>query len=136
MGDKMTALKYPNDLKYTKEHQWVKLDGDTVTVGISDFAQHQLTNIVFVELPAIGKKVEQMKNLCTIESVKSVSDLFSPVSGEVIEVNKELENKPELINKDSYSQGWIAKIKINDKSEIDKLMSAEEYKKFVSESKA
>lgn len=131
----MTELKYPDNLKYTKEHEWVKLDSKIATVGISDFAQHQLTDVVFVELPETGKEVEQMKNLCTIESVKSVSDVFSPVSGEVTEVNKELENKPELINKDPYGEGWIAKIKIKDKTEIDKLMPAEEYKKLVSESK-
>lgn len=127
-------LKYPSDLKYTKEHEWVKVEGDAVTVGISDFAQHQLTDIVFVELPEQGKKVEQRKNLCTVESVKSVSDVFAPVGGEVCEVNKELGNKPELINKDPYGEGWIAKIKIDDKSQVDKLMSAEEYKKFLSES--
>ena len=131
----MTELKYPDNLKYTKEHQWVKIDGDVVTVGLSDFAQHQLTDVVFVELPEVGKKVEQMKSLCSIESVKSVSDISSPVSGEVTGVNTDLENKPELINKDPYGRGWIAKIKINDKSEIDKLMSTEEYKKFVSENK-
>lgn len=126
-------LKYPEELKYTKEHEWVKVDGDIVTMGISDFAQHQLTDVVFVELPEVGKKIEHMKNMCTVESVKSVSDIFSPVTGEVTEVNKELENKPELINNDPYGGGWIAKIKVSDKAGIDTLMSAEEYKKFVSE---
>ena len=127
-------LKYPDDLRYTKEHEWIRVEGDIATVGISDFAQHQLTDVVFVELPEVGKKVEHTKNLCTVESVKSVSDVFSPVAGEVIEVNNELENKPELINQDPYGEGWIAKIKLTDSVEIDKLMSAEEYKKFTSES--
>jgi len=131
----MSELNYPENLRYTKEHGWAKLEGDSVSIGISDFAQHQLTDVVFVELPEVGKKVEQMKNLCTVESVKSVSDVFSPVNGEVVEVNKELEDKPELINKYPYSKGWIAKIRIKDKAELGKLMSAEEYKKFVSESK-
>ena len=130
----MTELKLPSDLKYSKEHQWIKAEGDIAVVGISDFAQKQLKDIVFVELPEVGKKAEQGKNLSSIESVKSVSDIFSPVSGEVTEVNKGLENKPELINQDPYSKGWIAKIKISDKAELDKLMSAEEYEKFVSES--
>ncbi len=128
-------LKYPDDLKYTKEHEWVKLDGDVAIVGITDFAQDQLTDVVFIELPENGKKVDQKSNLCAVESVKSVSDVFAPVSGEVVEVNKEIGDKPELVNQDPYGNGWIAKIKINDKGEIDKLMSAEEYKKFVSESK-
>jgi len=130
----MSELKYPDDLKYTKEHEWVKVEGDTAIVGISDFAQHQLTDVVFVELPDAGKKIEQGKSFGSIESVKSVSDIFSPISGEVIEVNKELENKPELINQDPYGEGWIAKIRLADKSELDKLMPAEEYKKFVAES--
>ena len=130
----MTELKLPSDLKYSKEHQWIKAEGDIAVVGISDFAQKQLKDIVFVELPEVGKKAEQGKNLSSIESVKSVSDIFSPVSGEVTEVNKGLEDKPELINQDPYSKGWIAKIKISDKAELDKLMSAEEYEKFVSES--
>ena len=126
--------KYPDDLKYTKEHEWVRVEEGVAVVGISDFAQHQLTDVVFVELPEAGKKVEKMKNLCTVESVKSVSDVFSPVTGEVIEVNNELENKPEMINQDPYGEGWIVKIKLADNAEIDKLLSAEEYKKFTSES--
>lgn len=128
----MTELNFPENLKYSKEHQWVKAEGDIAVVGISDFAQTQLKDVVFVELPEVGKKIEQGKSFGSIESVKSVSDIFAPISGEVIEVNKELENKPELLNKDTYTKGWIAKIKISDKAGLDKLMSAEEYEKFVS----
>jgi len=130
----MTELNFPSNLKYSKEHQWVKTEGDIAVVGISDFAQTQLKDIVFIELPEVGKKAEQGKSFGSIESVKSVSDVISPISGEIIEVNKELENKPELLNKEPYGNGWIAKIKISDKAELDKLMSAEEYEKLVSES--
>lgn len=132
----MSELKYPEELKYTKEHEWMKVEDGVAIIGISDFAQHQLTDVVFVELPEVGKKVDQFGNLSTVESVKSVSDIFTPIGGEIAEVNTALEEKPDLINSDCYNQGWIAKIKINDKAELDsdKLMSAEEYKKFVSES--
>ncbi len=121
----------PTDLKYTKEHEWVKLDGDIGTCGITDHAQELLTDIVFVELPEIGKQTEQFKPVAVVESVKSVSDVFAPVSGEVIEVNSELEQKPELVNKDAFGQGWIAKIKVKDTNEINNLMSAEQYEEFI-----
>src|SRR3989338_5051781 len=101
--------KNPKDLKYTKEHEWVRVSGDVGIVGITDFAQKQLTDIVFVELPVKGKKVEQNKQMAVIESVKSVSDVFSPVTGEVTDVNLQLQDNPELINKDPYGKGWIAK---------------------------
>ena len=126
----MAELKFPSGLKYSKEHQWIKVGGDVGIVGITDYAQHQLTDVVFVELPEAGNKIEQGKSYASIESVKSVSDVLSPVSGEVIEANKELEDKPELLNKEPYN-GWIAKIRISDKAELDKLMTAEEYEKFV-----
>jgi len=104
----------PTDRKYSKEHEWVRDNGDdTVTLGITDYAQEMLTDIVFVELPAIGKKVKQMEPVAVVESVKSVSDVFAPVSGEVIEVNLILENRPELINQDAFGEGWIAKMKMN-----------------------
>ena len=124
----------PKDLKYSKEHEWVKIESGVATVGITDFAQEQLTDVVFVELPKVGKKVAQDGNLGAVESVKSVSDIFSPVGGEVTEVNKELENSPELLNKDPYGDGWIAKLKVNDEAELDKLISAEEYEAFTKES--
>lgn len=126
----MTELNYPSELKYSKGHQWINKEG---VVGITDFAQSKLNDVVFVDLPEIGKKTKQNEQLCSIESVKSVSDVFAPVTGEVIEVNKELEDYPELVNKDCYGNAWIAKIKIDDKAELDNLMTAEDYEKFVSE---
>ena len=121
----------PENLKYTKEHEWIKLENDIATIGISDYAQHALTDIVFVELPEAGKKVEQLKPLCVVESVKSVSDVFAPMSGEVVEVNKELSEKPESINQDPYGAGWVVKLKISNTDEINNLMSPEEYKKYL-----
>ena len=120
-------MENPKDLKYSKEHEWIKVDNDIGTVGISDFAQHVLTDIVFVELPEIGKKVEQMKSAATIESIKSVSDIFSPVSGTITEVNEGLKDNPEIINTDPYGKGWIFKVKIADKNELGNLMSVEGY---------
>jgi glycine cleavage system H protein len=121
----------PDELKYTKDHEWVKVEDDKAIVGITDYAQEQLTDVVFVELPDKGKEVEQGKNLANIESVKSVSDIISPLSVEVLEVNEKLMDAPETVNKDCYGEGWIAKVKIKDKSELDSLMSAEEYKKLI-----
>ncbi len=123
-------METPTDLKYSKEHEWVKVDGDIAVVGVTDFAQQQLTDIVFVELPEKGKKVEQNKQLAVIESVKSVSDVFSPVSGEVVEVNEKLKDNPETINKEPYGEGWIARVKLEDKGQLDGLMSAEDYENF------
>ncbi|MBU0757015.1 MAG: glycine cleavage system protein GcvH [Nanoarchaeota archaeon] len=123
----------PTDRKYTKEHEWVKVDGDTAIVGITDHAQEALTDIVFVELPEVGKKAEAGQPFCVIESVKSVSDVFAPVTGEVTEVNSEIESSPELMNQSPYEKGWIVKIKAESVDESG-LMSAEEYDKFVAES--
>ena len=117
----------PENLRYTKEHEWTNSDNEIVAVGVTDYAQHALTDVVFVELPSIGKKVGQFKQLCVIESVKSVSDVFSPVSGEVVEVNKELTEKPELINQNPYGS-WIAKIKISNHKDINNLMDSKGYK--------
>ncbi|GAX60573.1 glycine cleavage system H protein 3 [Candidatus Scalindua japonica] len=124
-------MENPIDRKYTKEHEWVKIDGDIVTIGITDFAQEQLTDVVFVELPETGKQIEQNGNLCVVESVKSVSDVFCPINGEIVETNNVLESSPELVNKEPFEGGWIAKLKVKDKVELDKLMSAEEYNKFL-----
>lgn len=124
-------MNNPKDLRYTKEHEWVKVDNNIATVGITDFAQHQLADIVYIELPEVGKVVAQMRNLCVIESVKSVSDVFSPVSGEVMDVNRELIDSPELVNKDPYGRGWIAKIKCANKEELTSLMTAEEYEEYI-----
>jgi len=120
-----------DDLRYTKEHEWVKLEKDMATMGITDYAQGELGDIVFVELPKVGTKVEQMKSFGVIEAVKAVSELFSPVTGEVIEVNSKLESEAGLINKDPYGEGWIIKVTVKDQSEVNKLLSAEDYKKLL-----
>ncbi len=124
-------MENPVNRKYTKEHEWIKVDGDIAIIGITDFAQDQLTDVVFVELPEVGKQIEQNGNLCVVESVKSVNDIFSPISGEIVEVNKALENSPELVNKEPFEGGWIAKIKVKNETELDKLMTTEEYNKFL-----
>jgi len=128
------AKPNPDDRRYSKEHEWAKDNGDgTITVGITDHAQELLTDIVFVELPEMGKKVEQMEPVAVVESVKSVSDVYSPVSGEVVEVNDILEDQPELINQDAFGEGWIARIKMDDPAELDNLMDAAGYTALVEE---
>ncbi len=124
-------MENPIDRKYTKEHEWIKIDGDIATVGITDFAQDQLTDVVFVELPDVGKQIEQNGNLCVVESIKSVSEVFSPISGEIVEVNKALENSPELVNNEPFEGGWIAKLKVKNEAELDQLMTPEEYNTFL-----
>jgi len=121
----------PRDLKYTKEHEWIKVEGGIATMGITDHAQGQLTDVVFVELPKKGKVVKQFETVAVLESVKAVSDVYSPVSGEVVEVNESLTNKPELINQQPYGEGWITKLKVKDSKELDNLMTAEEYEEFL-----
>ena len=123
----------PDDLRYTKEHEWIKVNGEQGTVGITDYAQGELGDIVFVELPTKGKKVEQMKPFATIEAVKAVSELYAPVSGEVLEVNSQLKDKPELINSDPYGEGWIIKLRIGDPSELENLLSPADYEKLIEE---
>jgi glycine cleavage system H protein len=122
-------MKNPEDLKYTKDHEWIKAEGNIGTVGITDFAQESLNDIVFVELPGKGKKAEASKTIATVESVKSVSEIFSPVSGEIVEVNEALKENPAIVNSDPFGKGWLFKIKIQNKSELDKLMSSAEYTK-------
>ena len=124
----------PADRKYTKEHEWIKLDGDTATCGITFHAQELLTDIVFVELPAIGKKLEQFKPCCVVESVKSVSDVYAPVGGEVVESNKTLESNPAQVNKDPYDAGWIWKMKVANPSDLEGLMTAEQYEGYTKSS--
>jgi glycine cleavage system H protein len=124
----MTVQK---DLKYTKDHEWVKIDGDEATVGITDFAQGELGDIVFVEVETEGETLEKEEAFGTIEAVKTVSDLFMPLGGEVISFNETLEDEPELINSDPYNKGWIVKIKISDSSEIETLLNADDYKTLV-----
>ena len=118
-------------LKYTKSHEWLKVKGDTAKVGITDYAQSQLTDIVFVELPEIGKEIKKGEELCVVESVKSVSELYAPISGKVVNVNKKLDDSPETINESPYDDGWLVEMEIKDKSEIDSLLDAESYKKMI-----
>lgn len=126
----------PTDRLYSRDHEWVIDKGDgTVTIGISDYAQEMLTDIVFVELPAIGKKVAKGEPVAVVESVKSVSDVYSPVSGEVFDVNEKLENTPELINQDAFGEGWITKMRLSDAAELKTLLSAADYELFLKEEK-
>ena len=117
----------PEDLKYSKEHEWVKLDGDSAIIGITDYAQGELGDIVFIELPGSGAKVEYEQPFGTIEAVKAVSDLFSPVNGEVVEINTALEADASIINSDPYGDGWIVKVKLDDVSQLDQLLDAAGY---------
>ena len=123
----------PSELKYTKEHEWVRLDGDVGTVGITDYAQDQLGDIVFVELPAAGNAVKQMEKFGEIESVKAVSELYSPVTGEVVEANGALASSPERMNDDPYGDGWMLRIRLSDPGEIDKLLAAQDYDEFIAQ---
>lgn len=125
-------MKFPEDLKYTKEHEWVRDNGDgTATIGITDFAQGELGDIVFVELEPEGSEFDQDEVFGTVEAVKTVSELFCPVAGEITEVNEELEDEPELVNTDPYGKGWMVKIKVSDSSELESLLSVGEYKEIV-----
>ena len=129
----VNLINNPKELRYSKEHEWVRLEGGVAVVGITDYAQKQLTDIVFIELPKKGKQISENAILGVVESVKSVSDVLSPVNGEVIEVNEEIIGNPDLVNKEPYGKGWMAKIKLKDKSALSNLMSAEQYEKFVGE---
>jgi glycine cleavage system H protein len=122
---------YPDDYYYTKDHEWIKVEGEKATVGITDFAQKQLGDVVYVEMPEVGKKLEFHQSIGVIESVKAVSDIYSPVSGEIIELNEKLDDSPELVNQDPHGKGWIIRVKIKDEAELQKLMSADEYEKFI-----
>jgi glycine cleavage system H protein len=118
---------FPSDLKYAKSHEWLKLDGDIATIGITDFAQGELSDIVYVEITALGKTIKRDEPLGTIEAVKAVSDLYSPVSGQVIAANESLKDSPANVNKDPYGEGWMAKIKITDPSELKNLLDSAAY---------
>ena len=126
------AHNIPNELKYTKDHEWTKSEGDTVVVGITDFAQSALGDIVFVELPEVGKTLTAHQAFGVVESIKSVSDLYSPISGTVVEVNSGLINSPELCNAEPYGSAWMIKVKISNTQEINTLLSATDYQKFLS----
>jgi glycine cleavage system H protein len=124
-------MNIPSNLKYTKDHEWVKVEGDTVTVGITDFAQGELGDIVYVEVETVDETLEEGEIFGTVEAVKTVSDLFLPVSGEIIEFNALLEDEPEKVNSDPYGEGWMIKIKCSDPSQIDALLSADDYKTMI-----
>lgn len=124
-------MKFPEELKYTSEHEWVRREGDIVYVGISDYAQNQLGDIVYVDIPTVGETLDVNEVFGTIEVVKTVSDLFLPISGEVIEQNEEVEDNPELVNEDPYGEGWLIKVKPTNEADFDSLLSAEEYKKVI-----
>ena len=124
-------MNVPAELKYTKEHEWIRVEGEEAFVGITDYAQSQLGDIVFVECETVGDNLEAGDTFGTVEAVKTVSDLYLPVSGEVLEFNEDLESQPELVNKDPYGAGWIVKIKINEADELDGLLSADGYKALI-----
>jgi len=122
---------YPDNLRYTKDHEWIRVEGDTATVGITDHAQEELGDIVYVDLPKVGAKLEQSKSLGSVESVKAVSDIYSPASGEVTEVNAALADAPEKLNEEPYGAGWLVKIKLADPQQVSSLMTASEYQTYV-----
>ena len=124
-------MNFPADLKYTKDHEWVRLEGDTALVGITDFAQSELGDIVYVEVETLDESLEKDAVFGTVEAVKTVSDLFLPMSGEIIEFNESLEDEPEKVNSDPYGDGWMIKIKVDDASDFESLLSVEEYKALV-----
>ena len=124
-------MKIPADLKYTQDHEWVRVEGDVAVVGVTDYAQGELGDVVFVEIETEGEELDKGETFGTVEAVKTVSDLFMPLGGEVSEVNEALEDEPEIVNKDPYGDGWMIKIKIADSSETDDLLSADDYKKMI-----
>lgn len=124
-------MNFPKDLKFSKEHEWVRLEGDIAIVGISDFAQSELGEIVFVDIETLGENIPQEGTFGSIEAVKTVSDLYMPISGEILEVNADLDDNPDLVNSEPYGKGWLIKIHPNNLEEMGALMSADEYKEFV-----
>lgn len=126
-------MAVPDNLLYSKEHEWVKIDGDTATIGITDYAQNSLGDIVYVELPKVGAKIQQFGNVGVIESVKAVSDLFTPISGEVLEVNTALDGDPAAVNKDPYGVGWLMKVRVGNASDSGKLLSPADYEKIATD---
>ncbi len=117
----------PQELKYTRDHEWIRVEGDRVTMGITDFAQHELGDVVFVDLPAVGEKIEAGAAMATVESVKAVSDVYAPIGGEILAVNDDLEHSPEFVNQDPYGKGWIAVIEPGDSGQLAGLLSAKDY---------
>jgi glycine cleavage system H protein len=129
-------MNFPKDLKYTKDHEWTRVDGNVAVVGITDFAQDKLGSIVFVELPPPGKSVKKGETVVTVDSVKAVAEVYSPVSGQVEEVHESLKDTPEIINQDPYGQGWMVKMKLSNPAETGSLMTPEAYQAFVAEEEA
>lgn len=126
-------MEFPEDLKYTEEHEWALLEGDLVTIGITDFAQEQLGDVVFVELPEVGERVEAGKAFGVVESVKAVSDVYAPITGEIVEVNGDLPDAPETVNNSPYEDGWMVRIKPDNASDLDEMMDAAAYQEFIEE---
>lgn len=124
-------MDFPAELKYTKDHEWVRIEGDTGVIGITEYAQGELGDVVFVELPPVGTKIQQGKQFGTIEAVKTVSDIFAPVSGDIVEVNEALKDSPEIVNKEPYSGGWMVKVKITVAAELNDLLDATKYQEMV-----
>ncbi|HEY5672987.1 MAG TPA: glycine cleavage system protein GcvH [Malonomonas sp.] len=124
-------MEFPDELRYTEEHEWVLVEDDVATIGITDFAQDQLGDVVFVELPEVGDELVAGKTLGVVESVKAVSDIYAPLSGEVVEINEDLPDEPELLNTSAYEDGWMIKVKMSDPSELDDLMDASDYQRFI-----
>ena len=123
----------PEELRYTKEHEWIRVEGDSVVIGVTDYAQNVLTDVVWVELPEMGAVVGSMDSFASVESVKSVSEIYAPISGEVIEINESLEDSPELINEDPYGEGWICKMSFSDNSELASLLDGTTYRGLIEE---
>ena len=124
-------MNFPENLKYTKDHEWVKINGSEATIGITDFAQRELGDIVYVDVSTIGESVEKEAVFGTVEAVKTVSDLFMPLTGEVLEMNKDIDSAPESVNNDPYGKGWMIKIKFSNPAELSELLSVEDYKKLI-----
>ena len=124
-------MNIPQDLKYTKDHEWIRVDGDTVTIGITDFAQSELGDIVYVEVETVDETLDKEEVFGTVEAVKTVSDLYLPISGEIIEFNESLEDEPEKVNSDPYGEGWMIKVKFSDESQLEELLSADAYKEIL-----
>ena len=124
-------MNFPENVKYTADHEWIRVEGKFGWIGITDYAQSELGDIVYIEIPAVGAKVEKGKSFGTIEAVKAVSDLFAPISGEVVEVNSEMNDHPEVVNKDPYDKGWMVKIVITDPAQLDTLLDVQAYKKLI-----
>ncbi|NIG52714.1 glycine cleavage system protein GcvH [Chitinophaga sp. Cy-1792] len=125
-------MNFPSNLKYTKDHEWILLEGNTATIGITEFAQRELGDIVFVDIPTVGKSLEAEDVFGTVEAVKTVSDLFLPVAATISEVNEELNDSPELVNTDPYGDGWMVKVTVKNPADVDKLLSADDYAKLIS----